>query len=203
MTEPHRSVEIERKFDVQSDTPVPDWTSLRAVASVDPPETRHLDARYFDTVDAALAAQRVALRRREGGPDAGWHIKTHLAAAHGELRWPLGAGPADRVPDDVGRTLMQWAAGPYLPLARIRNRRMAYLLRDDTGRPVAEFVDDHVDARDERRGVTAAWREWEVELAESAPADIDAFFADVGRLVAAVGGRPAASDSKLARALGR
>lgn len=203
MTEPAASVEVERKYDVQSDTPVPDWTSLPGVASVDLPQTRRLDARYFDTPDVALAARRVAVRRREGGGDAGWHIKTHIPGAHRELRWPLGSGPADRVPDDVARTLSSWADGPYLPLARIRNRRVAYLLRDADGRVVAEFVDDHVDARDERRGRASAWREWEVELAEAPPSDVDAFFVAVTGLVADVGGRPAASDSKLARALGR
>ena len=56
-----------------------------------------------------------------------------------------------------------------------------------------------------RSGVERAWHEWEVELGPAAPADADAraaFFAAVEEAALAAGARPAASDSKLARALG-
>jgi hypothetical protein len=86
-------------------------------------------------------------------------------------------------------------------LARIRNRRTAYALRDAAGEVIAEVVDDCVRARDERTGAESSWREWEIELGPAAPADHAAFFAAADALVAAVGGRVAASDSKLARAL--
>ena len=88
----------------------------------------------------------------------------------------------------------------------MRNDRTAYALTDADGSVVAEFVDDRVRARDERSGTETEWREWEVELGPAAPADNAgraAFFAAVDAAVTAAGGRPAASESKLGRALGR
>ena len=50
-----------------------------------------LEATYFDTVDLCLSAARTTLRRRTGGTDAGWHLKTPGdAGARVEQRLPLG-----------------------------------------------------------------------------------------------------------------
>jgi inorganic triphosphatase YgiF len=207
VTEPTRSVEVERKYDVDPDAPLPDWSRLPGVAAVGEPEPRALDARYIDTADAALARARVAVRRREGGPDAGWHVKLSGDAGREEWGWPLGDdGDPPPVPDAVTAAVARWAAPPFTPLARVRNDRTAYALTDVDGALVAEFVDDRVRATDERGGTETQWREWEVELGPAAPADDAgraAFFAAVDAAVADAGGRPAASDSKLARALGR
>ena len=93
-------------------------------------------------------------------------------------------------------------SGELRPLARIRNLRTAYHLLDADGGVVAEFVDDRVRALDERSGVEQEWREWELELGAAAPGDPAEIFAAVEAAVTAVGGRVAASDSKLARTLG-
>lgn len=203
MTEPSRSVEVERKYDVDSATPLPEWTAVPGVDAVTEGELRELDAQYLDTADAALARSGVALRRRTGGPDAGWHIKgPREGDGRVELGWPLGDD--DRVPDAVASTLARWTTDPLTPLARIRNDRTAYLL-EGPGGVVAEFVDDRVRATDIRQGIEREWREWEVELGPAAPADAEgraAFFAAVDEAVRAAGGRDASSDSKLARALG-
>ncbi len=205
--EPSRSVEVERKYDVDDDTKLPDWTALPGVGSVGVAEVRALDARYFDTEDLSLARARVALRRREGGPDAGWHVKISAADGRHEWHWPLDAAPQPEddltvpVPDQVAAAVAPWAVGRFLPLARIRNSRTAYALLDAGGALVAEMVDDRVTAVAQRRGVETSWREWEVELGPAAPADVEAFFAAVDDVVRGAGGRPAASDSKLARAL--
>ncbi|MBA8816340.1 inorganic triphosphatase YgiF [Microbacterium halimionae] len=203
--EPKRSLEIENTYDVEDSTPLPAWNLLPGVESVGEPEVRELDARYFDTADMALSHARVAIRRRTGGPDAGWHIKASAAEGRHESHWPLDEQDADSavVPPAVAAAAGEWAAGEFLPLARIRNSRTAYALCDANGRLVAEVVDDRVSARAERTGVETSWREWEVELGPAAPKDSDAFFAHVDALVASVGGRAAASDSKLGRALGR
>ena len=195
-----RSVEIELKFDVDAETPLPDWTSVPGVASVSAPELRELDARYLDTDDVALARAGFALRRRTGGPDEGWHIKGPRGADGGrvELHWPL----QDEIPDAATAALSSVTVAPLTPLARIRNQRTAYHLLDASGGVLAEFVDDHVVATDERTGVKSSWREWEVELSSDAPADVEAFVAAVTEAVPAAGGRDAASDSKLARTLG-
>ncbi|WP_314648082.1 CYTH domain-containing protein [uncultured Microbacterium sp.] len=203
MTEPSRSVEVERKYDVDPATPLPEWTAVPGVGGVTEGELRELDAQYLDTADAALARAGVALRRRTGGPDAGWHIKgPREGDGRVELGWPLGDD--DRVPDAVASTLARWTTDPLMPLARIRNDRTAYLL-EGPGGVVAEFVDDRVRATDIRQGIEREWREWEVELGPAAPADAEgraAFFAAVDEAVRAAGGRDASSDSKLARALG-
>ncbi|MCR2785908.1 MULTISPECIES: CYTH domain-containing protein [unclassified Microbacterium] len=208
--EPTRSLEVERTYDVDESTPLPDWTSLPGVATIGDAERRDLDARYLDTAERQLALGGVAVRRRTGGPDAGWHIKISSPEGKHEWAWPLDAEPdADAidvtVPAAVVDALAAWAHPPFTALARIRNARVAYALRDAAGAVVAEFVDDRVTARDERAGTEASWREWELELGPAAPTDPTeraALFAAADALVAAMGGRPAASASKLARALG-
>lgn len=202
-SEPSRSVEIELKFDVDDDTPLPDWSALPGVASVGSPERRELDARYFDTTEFALAAAGYALRRRSGGPDAGWHIKgPRIGGARVELGWPLGGDADEDVPDAVRQAAAAVTTAELRPIARILNTRTAYALRAEDGALVAEFVDDRVTATDGRAGVVRVWREWEVELGPAASADPRAFFAAVEHAVHAAGGRGAASASKLARALG-
>lgn len=205
------SVEVEAKYDVDEATPLPDWSALPGVARVGDPEPRDLDARYVDTPAADLARSGVAVRRRRGGPDEGWHVKGPAqGAGRTERQWPLGEIVDDEadpiVPPAVQDAVATVAAPPFAPLARVRNHRTAYALLDADGGMVAEFVDDRVQARDERRGVESAWREWEVELGPAAPADEErraAFFTAVDAAVFAAGGRHAASGSKLARALGR
>ncbi|WP_029150794.1 CYTH domain-containing protein [Microbacterium indicum] len=198
-----RSVEIERKFDVEPGTPLPDWTAVPGVASVTPGEARHLDALYLDTPAGDFAAAGVALRRRTGGPDAGWHVKGPLVdGARVELHWPLG--DADEIPAEALGELAQWGDTASLePLARIVNDRTAYELLDADGGVIAEFVDDHVATSDLRGGSERAWHEWEVELGAAAPADVDAFFDAVERAALAAGATAPSSASKLARALGR
>ncbi|WP_347978824.1 CYTH domain-containing protein [Microbacterium sp. ProA8] len=205
-TGPTRSLEVELKFDVDDDTPLPDWSGLPGVSSVGAAEQRALDAVYLDSDDLALGHAGYAVRRRTGGPDEGWHIKGPRAAGGGrvELHWPLGTD--ERIPDAVADALPAAATAASLsPIARIRNQRTAYALQDAEGGVVAEFVDDRVRAIDERAGVERTWREWEFELGPAAPASADdraVLFAAAEEAVHAVGGREAASDSKLARTLG-
>ncbi|WP_404435464.1 CYTH domain-containing protein [Microbacterium aerolatum] len=203
MTEGARTVEVERKYDVDAGTPLPAWTGITGVDAVSPGELRDLDARYFDTEDAVLARAGVAVRRRTGGTDAGWHIKgPREGDGRLEIAWPLSDD--DTIPDAVADTLAPWTTAPLTPLARIENSRTAYLLTGPEG-VIAEFVDDRVRATDLRQSVQREWREWEIELGPAAPADEagrDALFAAVEAAVFAAGARAAASDSKLARALG-
>jgi len=205
--EPARSVEIEVKFDVEDGTPVPDLSGLPGVAAVTGGEHRSLDARYFDTADRALARAGVALRRRTGGADAGWHIKGPLVdGARVELHWPLGE--EDTVPRGAQEALSELTGadvgGPdqLVAIARIRNDRVAYHLLDVDGGIVAELADDHVRTRDERSGVERRWREWELELGAAAPTDADPLFTAAAELFRRAGAGPASSRSKLARALG-
>lgn len=203
--EPTRSVEIERTYDADADTPLPDWSTLPDVASVDAAEQRDLDARYFDTPALDLARAKVAVRRRTGGHDAGWHVKSSAPEGRHEWGWPI-VDEELVVPDAVADAVANWASGPFVQIARIRNNRTAYLLRDAHGGVVAEVVDDRVRVSQAATDAERAWREWEVELGPAAPADPEwraRFFAAADALVTAAGGTVSASDSKLGRALGR
>ncbi|MET0673635.1 MAG: CYTH domain-containing protein [Microbacterium pygmaeum] len=198
-----RSVEVERKFDADDGTPLPDWSALPGVARTDAAEIRELDAAYLDTVELHLARAGYALRRRTGGPDEGWHLKgPRVGDGRVELGWPLGE--KDRVPEGALAEIAAVTDAVLAPIARIENLRTAYALRSADGTLVAEFVDDRVRATDARSGIVRTWREWEVELGPAGPAAADraAFFHAVEAAVLSAGGRPAASDSKLARALG-
>lgn len=219
--EPLVSLEVERKYDVEEDTPVPSLQGLPGAAVVDGPELRVLDALYLDSDDALLARAGVALRRREGGPDAGWHIKGPKLPGGGrrEYQWPLGADVSAEVdastivevPQHVAAAVADWAGDALMrPLARIQNSRSVWNVRDAAGRVIVEFVDDNVTATDLRGatgggGIVRVWREWEAELGPAAPEDDvarEALFAALEQAVVAVGGRASASIAKLARALG-
>ncbi|MFE1645372.1 CYTH domain-containing protein [Microbacterium sp. P01] len=198
------SVEVEEKFDVDSDTPLPDWLAIPGVFAVGDPEERDLDAQYLDTAELALGRAGYALRRRTGGHDAGWHVKGPVVGGgRVELGWPLGDD--DAVPDAIREELAAVTNAAFEPLARIRNARTAYALLSPSGSVVAEFVDDRVRATDEREGSVREWREWEVELGPAGPETDEerkAFFTAVEAAVLAAGARHASSASKLARALG-
>lgn len=202
---------------------LPDLAALPGVSDVSESELRVLDAVYLDTAGFSLARRAVALRCRTGGPDEGWHVKSGAPEGRREWGWPLGDHPVGHsgaehpgaravldhpaVPSDVRAAVAQWCGDDDLhPIARVRNDRHAILLRDASGAVVAEFLDDHVTATELGAGSTTSWREWEVELGPAAPADVrgrEKFFAAVDAAVASVGGVPAASGSKLQRALGR
>jgi len=202
-SDPSRSVEVERKYDVEPATPLPVWEAIPGVDGVSAGEVRELDAHYLDSADTALSRAGVAVRRRTGGPDAGWHIKgPREGDGRLEIGWPLGE--TDDIPDAVAEALSRWTSASLTPLARIENTRTAYLLTGSRG-IVAEFVDDRVRATDLRQGVRREWREWELELGPAAPMDAigrEALFAAAETVIFAAGARPAASGSKLARALG-
>lgn len=204
------AVEIERKYDVDEAARVPSLAGAGRVASADEPDAFDLDATYYDTADLALAQRKIAMRRRVGGHDAGWHIKwPPLEEGRREQQFELGDD--EGVPDGIRIALAEYVGdAPLVPIARVQNHRVATVLRDAEGDALVELADDHVLATDLREGpengTQRRWQEWEVELldagtagtAEDRGALLDAIEA---RLVEA-GAQPPSSGSKLARALG-
>lgn len=199
-------LEIERKYDVDGGYALPalaDLVALPGVAAVDEPVEHLLSAGYFDTADLRLFHGRVTLRRRTGGPDAGWHLK--LPAEGGgrrELHAPLGRSakkpPAALLAPVAG--LLRGA--PVGPIATLRTRRMVTALRSGEGRVLAELADDTVTATvlaPDADGATEVqtWREVEAELVEGE----EPLLAAVGERLVAVGARPSPQVSKLGRAL--
>src|SRR4051812_24155658 len=201
MTSGH--LEVETKYDVDEAFVVPDVAGLAGVASVDAPVEHQLEAVYFDTADLRLLRSRVTLRRRTGGPDAGWHLKLPAGTARRELHAPLGRAVKKPPP-----ALLDPVAGVVRgevprPVATLHTRRVVTALRGPGGELLAEIADDTVTASVPPAGPGApilvqAWREVEVELG----AGDDALAAAVGERLTQAGARPSPSASKVGRVLG-
>ena len=198
-----RQVESELKFTVGADEPLP---SVGDLVEAGPVREERLRAVYLDTRDLHLVRHRITLRRREGGADAGWHLK--LPRPDGtrlEVHAPLGDGPGRlRVPQTLreelraalGHGLPDGAEGALLPSAVLVTHRIELDLLDPArqGVVLAQLCDDRVTALP--AGET--WRELEVELVDGDAellGQIAASFEDQGV-------RVADHPSKLARALG-
>ena len=212
--------EIERKYAVEEGARLPDFTGAGTgevdVASVETLEPLTLEAVYFDTEHGALASHRIALRRRRGGHDAGWHIKLPADEGRTELQWPLSVGEGgadgdgaggDTVPREVVEAVLVHVRDrPLTPLARVETTRTVSNLLDASGAVIAEIADDDVTAADARQGTVRLWREWEVELGPAAPETQkkrSALLDALEERVLAAGATVSPSVSKLAQALGR
>lgn len=197
-------VEIEQKFDVDTDFERPDFGALPGVTAAAPVVYR-LAATYFDTPGERLAANKITLRRRVGGTDEGWHLK--LPAADGnrqEMQEPLGDSP-DEVPARLASRVAEVTGGrPLAPIAQLDTERTVVTLTRHDGRTVAEVADDMVTARrlngapGAGAGEPLRWREVEVEVPEPEP-ELQRAAAD---LLQAAGARPSGEASKLGRLLG-
>ena len=167
---PSRHTEVERKFAVTDATVSPSFQGLSSVAKVERIPPQRLDAVYFDTPDQDLAARRVTLRRRTGGPDAGWHLKLPGSAdARTEVHSPLGDPDAadDEVPGELRDVVLAIVRDrPLAPVAHISTVRTVDMLYGHDGAALAEFCDDLVSATADDDRAPQEWREWELELAE-------------------------------------
>ncbi|GID96080.1 CHAD domain-containing protein [Amorphoplanes digitatis] len=190
------ATETERKYDVPAGFSLPPLAGAAEVVRHGEADTHDLDATYFDTEDLRLAHHRRTLRRRTGGEDAGWHLKTPGdGASRTEHRLPLTDG--DDVPAELiaeVRTIVR--TRPLRPVARLRTHRVETPLRDADDRILALIAQDEV--RADTDDGEQRWQELEVELVDGGPEVLDA----VEGLLCAAGATPAAGPSKLARALG-
>ncbi|HEY5149795.1 MAG TPA: CYTH and CHAD domain-containing protein [Mycobacterium sp.] len=202
-----RHAEIETKLEIAADATLPDLSRRRKLAAAGvvgaaEPATYHLDATYYDTRDLDLLRSRMTLRRRTGGPDAGWHLKLPAAAgARTEVGLPLSAGDDGNVPDEFVNLVRGAARGRTLrPVARVVNDRTVRHLLDADGRTLVEIADDHVSATPLREGIAkpSRWREVEVEIVDGTTEQL----ATTVELLIAAGAEKASSASKLARTLG-
>ncbi|MFB7515075.1 CHAD domain-containing protein [Streptomyces sp. NPDC056144] len=188
--------ETERKYEATAETRLPDLTRVREVASAADRGTTTLDATYYDTPDLRLAADAVTLRRRAGGHDEGWHLKFPVAEdVRDEIRAPL----ADTLPGELaGLVRSRVRHASLAPVVRLRtSRTVTHLLAPD-GTLLAELALDSVRAHRLPDGPAATWTELEAELADDADPEI---LDRIEKRLRKAGIRPAASASKLARAL--
>ncbi len=206
-----RQAEIETKLEIGPDVPLPALAGRRrlttvGIVSVTDPRTFHLDATYYDTVCLDLLRSKLTLRRRTGGPDAGWHLKLPAPIdtaqnARTEVQLPLAAGEPGDVPAELATIVRGTARGrDLIPVARVENDRTVRHLLDDDGRTLIEVADDHVTATRliDSPAESTAWRELEAEIVEGTREQLAA---TVEVLISAGAGR-ASSASKLARAVG-
>jgi inorganic triphosphatase YgiF len=161
--------EIEHKFRIHSLFTLPDLAGV--VGMVEPLGTVELSATYYDTADLRLARESIALRRRSGGYDDGWHLKLPVSSAapgvRDEIHLPLDAGSPDEPPDAlIGYVRAIVRNSPVVPVASLRTQRSTYVLRDD-GVQVAELVDDSVQVLADGQ-VSARFRELELEERDGA-----------------------------------
>jgi len=204
-----RHVELERKFDVPGadQHPTPSFDGLTAVSRADRMPAQSLEAVYFDTVGHDLAVHRITLRRRTGGPDAGWHLKLPAGAGvRTEMRTALtdGAEVPAELRDLVAAVVRDRPLGP---VARIATDRDVTMIYDNQGAPLAEFCDDRVTAStidpiDGTPGPEQRWREWELELGEAGLAGGPELLERLGNRLRDAGAAPAGHGSKLAKILG-
>jgi CHAD domain-containing protein len=193
-------LEIEHKYDADSHFTLPDLTDLPGCASVSAPESVRLKATYLDTDDFRLAAWSITLRRREGGEDAGWHVKIPAGPdAKIEVRAPLGR--TTTAPARLTKLVAACVRGRTLgPIATLETHRTITRLLDAEGRVLAEIADDAVCGQVLTIEDTAVstWREIEVELG---PAGSPELLKAVGKRLRRSGAHRAGSHSKLGRLL--
>lgn len=201
-----RQLETEVKFDIAQGRALP---ALGGLATVGEAREHRMRAVYLDTQDLLLIRHRITLRRREGGGDAGWHLK--LPREDGsrlEIHAPLVEGPGRfTVPGEFRTELATalgeaWPSGPaaaLLPTAILRTHRVELDLLDD-GEVVAQLCDDTVTALPSDR----TWRELEVELVTGTEpeADEETLLDRIAAAFELQGIVRADSPSKLSRALG-
>ena len=206
-----RHLEVERKFDVGESTVSPSFEGIAAVARVEKAPVQSLDAMYFDTPDYDLARNKITLRRRTGGTDAGWHLKLPSGPdARTEVRAPLDASDESTVPSELLDVVLAIVRDRQPePVARITTQRESQVLYGVDGAELAEFSNDHVTAwsagapgDSESEPAEQQWREWELELvADNGTANTELLDRLSNRLLDA-GAAPAGHGSKLARVLG-
>jgi len=199
-------LEIERTYDLPEGGDLPDLVGVGGILRTEHQEPFELDATYWDTERYDLVAAHVTVRRRTGGPDAGWHIKRAASdTVRHEEHFPL-TEDADTVPDEVLAALFTERRGRGLhPVVRITTTRAVTRLLDEDGDQIAELADDRVRAQrldDEAPETPRTWREVEVETVDGVDAQTaHELFAALDGRFAAVGAGPAAVSSKLARGL--
>jgi len=171
------------------------------------PTRADLSATYYDTADLRLLQNRMTLRRRKGGSDAGWHLKLPAGAdSRDEVRQPLGRHRKPPAPL-VALSRAAHRDAPLQPVVELDTVREEWTLTDAAGTTVATVTDDHVTARHLDAGVESGtavdtepleWAEIEVELAGGGTPDV---LDRIEEALLRAGVERSASASKLGRVL--
>ncbi|MDI9914982.1 CYTH and CHAD domain-containing protein [Rhodococcus sp. IEGM 1379] len=190
--------EVERKYEAPAEQEVPALDNLPGVVGSPVHDSIQLSATYYDTVDYRLLAEKITLRKREGGDDAGWHMKL---PGEGDARTEIQLPPGDgtEVPAALSSLVRAIIRGHELiPIALIITDRERTRLADADGTLLAEVVSDTVIACKADGSGESSWQEVEVEQGAGGQPLADAIEA----VLFEAGLERSASPSKLKRALG-
>ncbi len=192
--EHHREREV--TFDVDDAWEVPDLSALVPTGGRVETAEHELKATYYDTQRSTLRLLGMTLRHRQGGVDAGWHLKIPAGDARTEVQSRAAAGS---LPAALRRRLVGVVGEDAVrPVATIRTTRRTTHVLDAAGELVVELADDRVTGTP--AGADAypvVWREVEVELGSAGDED------DLERVTALLhGARPAAVTRKITHVLG-
>lgn len=211
--QPSAALEVESKFTAPADAVAPSFDFIPSVGS-STNEVRELSAIYLDTADLRLTRAKRTLRRRTGGPDEGWHLKTPSNGGRMEYGVGLDEGSVSGegsdavyvVPDKLLAPIRSLIRNhPLQPIAQVDNERHVTTVFSAEGEPMAEFCDDHVTALSLLDGgEKTTWREWEIELLGdwSERPEGTALMAAMAQVAKLAGASDSESPSKLATALG-
>jgi CHAD domain-containing protein len=159
--------ETEIKYELPSGVALPKLDRLASISRVRTAAAEDLDAQYFDTDDLRLIRAGVTLRRRVGGHDAGWHLKTPVGLhTRREIHSPLRDGDDRQVPDELVELILIHTRGhPVRPMAVIKTQRQRLELLGKAGNSLAELAIDDVHAhRQDGDATPKGWQEVELEL---------------------------------------
>jgi CHAD domain-containing protein len=162
----HREVEVKMRVARDFDC-TPYLHDLPGTTLVGP-NTAQLSATYYDTSELTLLRWGITLRRREGGKDAGWHLKLPVTddqdGARDELRLPLAEGNTGEVPSEFISIVAPLVRNKNIDyLADVNTTRTTYTLVDKLADSLVEVADDYVIVEVNRSQINA-FHEIEVEI---------------------------------------
>jgi len=168
------------------------------------PNTVHMNAAYYDTRELTLLRWGITVRRREGGADAGWHMKLPVTngkdGARDELHLPLTDNALGDVPAEFIEMIAPLLRNKTMGhLADVKTTRTTYTMIDEHGHSVVEIADDHVIVEQDKIEINA-FREIEVELLHDTKSAMDVLVI-IQKRILDTGATPI-SLSKVASALG-
>jgi len=202
----HREIEV--KMRVSQDFDVAPYLIDLPGVTVTGPSTVAMSAAYHDTRELTLLRWGITLRRREGGADAGWHLKLPVAdgieGARDELHLPLGSSANGHIPAEFSAVVAPLLRNRDVEhLADVKTTRTTYTLIDEAGNSLVEVADDHVSVE---RGfgldkqVINSFHEIEAEILHDTKSAMDLLRTFQARVIKA--GAAPSSLSKVASALG-
>lgn len=174
--------------------------------TVSEPTTVRMRGAYHDTRELTLLRWGITMRRREGGADAGWHMKLPVTgsdeSARDELHLPLTHGPDGQAPAEFVSIVAPLLRGRDIEhLADVDTTRTTYTVSGPGGHALVEIADDQVAV--ERGGeVVSSFHEIEVEILDHTDPASMAVLRHIQNQVLSAGAEPSGL-SKVASALGR